>query len=95
MAEFVLNIVTPHDYFEPISCDYVRVTVCDDIKGKGGGSYGISSCRSKALFSLDSGTIKAYRSGELIFEAQSGPGFASIEDNKVIAVVEECEKTEI
>ena len=83
-----LQIVTPKGALLPVSCDSIRLTVCDGRKGKGGGSYGIRKGHTKALFSLDVGEIRAFLSGKAVFAGQNGRGFATVERDVVTAVVE-------
>ncbi|MBQ8766912.1 MAG: hypothetical protein IJZ16_08905 [Clostridia bacterium] len=84
-----LIIATPKGSIKPVECDSVRLTVCDDAKGKNGGSYGIRKGHVKALFSLSSGEISAYLNNEKIFTAVTSKGFATVDEDKVTVVVEE------
>ena len=87
----VLKIVTPEGALTPVECDSVHLTVCDNKKGSGGGSYGIKKGHIEALFSLGKGEIKAFLDSEAIFSAKCGSGFANVKENTVTAVVEACE----
>lgn len=88
MAELVLNIVTPKGTYGPVSCDSIHLTVCDNTRGKGGGSYGIRPGHMESLLTLDEGTVKAFLSGKQILEGKSGCGFATVANNTVTVVAE-------
>lgn len=88
MSKLVLNIVTPNGARGPIRCDSVRLTVCDDLSGRGGGSYGIRAGHAKSLLSLDKGTVKAFLSGQNVLTGESGIGFVTVERNTVTVVTE-------
>ena len=89
MSELILNIVTPNGARDPILCDSVQLTICDDLSGRGGGSYGIMAGHAKALLSLDKGVIKAFLSAQNVLTGESGAGFATVEENTVTVVTEE------
>lgn len=89
MSELTLNIVSPKGVFGPVYCDSVQLTVCDDLKGKGGGSYGIRSGHIESLLTLDKGIIKAFLEGKNILTAKCDCGFATVKNNTVTAVVED------
>ena len=91
MAELTVNIVTPKRTYGPFQCDYVHLTASDDLKGKGGGSYGIRKGHAKALISLDEGMVEAFCAGENILVGESGYGFATVDSNIVNVVVETFE----
>ena len=88
MSELILNIVTPKGAHNPIQCDSVRLTICDDLSGKGGGSYGIRAGHAKSLFPLDKGIIKAFLAGQTVLTGESDIGFATVERNIVTVVTE-------
>ena len=88
MGKLILNIVTPGGARDPIECDSVHLTICDDLSGKGGGSYGVRAGHAKALFSLDKGAVKALLSGQSVLTGESGMGFATVERNTVTVVTE-------
>ena len=88
MSKLILKIVTPNGVHDPIQCDSVRLTICDDLNGKGGGSYGIRAGHAKTLLSLDKGVIKAFRSGQNVLIGESDMGFATVEQNTVTVVTE-------
>ena len=87
-ARLTLRIVTPTGARDPIACDSVHLTVCDDGQGKGGGSYGIRPGHTKALLALDAGPIRAFLAGEPVLSGQTGGGFATVDGGAVTAVVE-------
>ena len=91
MSRLTLIVVTPEGNRQPLECDSVQITVADNENGKSGGSYGIRPGHIKALFALDSGTIKAVSGGSAVLTALSGPGFASVDNNTVTAVIEKFE----
>ena len=88
MSKLVLNIVTPNGARDPIQCDSIHLTVCDDLSGRGGGSYGIRAGHEKSLLSLDKGIIKAFLSGQNILTGENDIGFATVERNTVTVVTE-------
>lgn len=88
MSELILNIVTPNGARDPIRCDSVRLTVCDDLNGRGGGSYGIRAGHARSLLSLDKGDVRAFLSGQNVLTGESGIGFAAVERNTVTVVTE-------
>lgn len=88
MSKLILNIVTPNGARDPIQCDSVRLTICDDLSGKGGGSYGIRAGHAQSLLSLDKGVVKAFLSGQNVLTGKSGIGFATVERNTVTVVTE-------
>ena len=91
MSRLILKLVTPEAALEPVPCDSVHLTVCDDAKGKGGGSYGIRPGHTKTLFALDAGPIRAFLDGTCIFSGRTGGGFATVDGDAVTAVVESFE----
>lgn len=88
MSELILNIVTPNGARDPIRCDSVRLTICDDLSGKGGGSYGIRAGHAESLLSLGKGVVKAFFSGQNVLTGESDIGFATVERNTVTVVTE-------
>ncbi len=92
MNEISLKIVTPTGAFEPIACDSVHLNVGDDKLGKGGGSYGIRKGHVDSMLLLCSGTLTAFLGGKCIFTAETGSGFATVENNTVTVTVENCIK---
>ena len=89
MCKLTLKIATPNGAHDPILCDSIRLTVCDDLSGRGGGSYGIRPGHAKALLSLDQGSIKAFLSDRCVLTGHSGTGFATVEQNTVTVVTED------
>ena len=88
MSKLVLNIVAPNGARDPIQCDSVHLTICDDLNGKGGGSCGIRAGHAKSLLTLDKGIIKAFLSGQNVLTGESDIGFATVEQNTVTVVTE-------
>ena len=88
MSKLVLNIVTPNGARDPIQCDSVHLTICDDISGKGGGSYGVRAGHAKSLLTLDKGIIEAFLSGQNVLTGEGDIGFATVEQNTVTVVTE-------
>ena len=89
MAELTFKIVTPKGAHGPVPCDSIHLTVRDSAHGKGGGSYGIRPGHTKAILTLDAGTITAFLTGKTVLSGACGQGFATVEQNTVTAVVEE------
>lgn len=92
MEGIVLSIVTPKGAKGPYQCDSVHLSVADDDKGKGGGNYGIRKGHASAMLSLEDGTISGYVSQEIVIEGKSGRGFATVEKNQIVAIVESFEE---
>lgn len=86
--ELTLIIVTPAGAAQPVQCDSVHLTVCDDLQGRGGGSYGIRAGHTKTLLALEKGSLAAFVSGETVLAGKSGSGFATVDKDVVTAVVE-------
>lgn len=84
-----LIIATPKGSILPIECDSVHLNICDDIKGKNGGNYGIRKGHAKALFSLEKGDVTALLNGKTVYSATTTKGFATVDNNVVTVVVEE------
>lgn len=84
-----LIIATPKGSILPIECDSVHLNICDDIKGKNGGNYGIRKGHAKALFSLEKGNVTALLNGKTVYSATTTKGFATVDNNVVTVVVEE------
>lgn len=89
MGKLSLKIATPNGAHDPILCDSIRLTVCDDLSGRGGGSYGIRPGHAKALLSLEKGSVKAFLSDRCVLTGRTGAGFAAVEQNTVTVVTEE------
>ena len=89
-----LSIVTLTGTSDPISCESIRLTVCDNANGKDGGSYGIRKGHVKALLALEAGTITAYENGTPILQAQTGKGFATVDQDTVTVVVDTFKRIE-
>lgn len=88
MSKLILKIVTPSGNRDPIRCDSVHLTICDDLNGKGGGSYGIRAGHAKSLLTLDQGVIQAFLAGQTVLAGESDIGFATVERNIVTVVTE-------
>lgn len=93
MDSLVLHITTPKGALAPVACDSVHLTICDDLQGRGGGSYGIRPGHAKALFALQPGCVRAFFAGRQVLAGQSGAGFATVEQNTVTVVTESFSKT--
>lgn len=87
-----LLIVTPDEAPIHADCDSIRVTLSDDEKGRGGGSYGIRVGHTKTILSLSEGPVTAYQGGACILQRTCSAGFARVEDNVVTVVVEAAEE---
>ena len=93
MGQLTLKIATPKGTRDPVMCDSIRLTICDDLSGRGGGSYGIRPGHAKALFSLDKGSIRAFLSGRNVLTGESGVGFVTVDQNTVTVVTEDFSET--
>lgn len=78
-----LKIITPKGLIPDILCDSIILTVCDNEKGKGGGSYGIKKGHANAIIATDSGRILAKAGDNVLFSEIFGEGFAVIDNNTV------------
>ena len=81
MGTLSLRIVTPTGAFGPYEVDSIRLTASD-------GSYGIRPGHTKALLALGAGPVAGLRAGQAVVQGTCGPGFATVEDDRVTAVVE-------
>lgn len=88
MRELELKIVTPMRKYGPFKCDSIHITVCDDLKGKGGGSYGLRHGGLDSVYALEEGKIEAFLCGEKTISGKSGSGFATDEENSITVAVE-------
>lgn len=89
MKELLLTVVTPSGKTGPIRCDSVRLTVSDDMDGRGGGSCGIRPGHASALLSLSAGPLTALQGGRVILNAQCGGGFASVDGDEVTVATDD------
>ena len=64
------------------------MTICDDIDDKKGGCYGVRKGHAKALLALDEGNIEGISLQKIVVRGKSGCGFATIDKNVIVAVVE-------
>ncbi len=94
MKEMKLTVVTPDGQYGPTVCDSVHVTIRDDSRGNGGGSYGIRAGTAPSLLALDDGPLSAYRDGVLLLQAHCEGGFATVEHGAVTVVTERYIKKE-
>ena len=92
MNELTLKIVTPDKSAESVGCDSIQLTVSDNEKGRGGGSYGIKRGHVECLISLNEGTIRAFLKGKTVLWGKTEGGFATVKNNTVTAVVDSFKK---
>lgn len=88
MNKLTLKIVTPDKAVESVECDSIQLTVSDNERGKGGGSYGIKQGHVESLISLNEGTIKAFLKGKTVLCGKTKGGFATVKNNTVTAIVD-------
>ena len=86
MSEFQLEIVTPIRELDQGQVSYVRCCGLD-------GSFGVMENHREGIIALTVGEIKITRKGKDEFLATSG-GFADIDKNKVLLVLETAESNE-
>ncbi|MBQ8182861.1 MAG: hypothetical protein IJ025_03050 [Clostridia bacterium] len=86
-----LKVITPEKESFYENCESVIFCVNDNKKGNGGGSYGIRKGHAKAIFSLAKGKLSVLKNGEAAIDAKVSSGFARIENNVVIVIVDEFE----
>lgn len=82
------TLFTPHQKFDTLECDSVKLPVADSVSGKFSGSYGIRKGHSKTIFSLAGGKIVVGFGGQEIFSAECGEGFATVNTDDVRVVVD-------
>lgn len=78
-----VKIITPEGEKNEIYCESLTVTVRDNEKGKGGGSYGIRKGHAEALIALDKGKITAKKGEEIILSETFPEGFLSVKNNYI------------
>lgn len=78
-----VKIITPEGEKNEIYCDSLTVTVRDNEKGKGGGSYGIRKGHTEALIALSEGMATAKKGEETVFSEILPEGFLSIKNNYI------------
>lgn len=78
-----VKIITPEGEKNEIYCDSLTVTVRDNEKGKGGGSYGIRKGHTEALIALSEGKTTAKKGEEPVFSEILPEGFLSIKNNYI------------
>ena len=92
MGMLTLRIVTAEGAGEAVRCDCVHLTVCDDGKGRGGGSCGIRPGHIRAIFSLaEEGGVTALQGGRRIFAGRCAGGFATVDRDEVTVVTDRFE----
>lgn len=95
MGELSLRIVTTGGAREPVACDSVHLTVCDDKKGRGGGSYGIRPGHARAVLSLaEDGVLTAFLAGRTVLSGRCRGGFAAVDGREVTAVTERFDESD-
>jgi len=94
MSELTLTVVTPDRAYSPLRCDSVHLTVCDNEKGRGGGSCGIRPGHIDALFALEPGPLTASLNGQKLLTARCGGGFATVSRNRVTVVTDTYSENE-
>ena len=83
-----LKILSPDGVKGDVSCDSITLTVRDNEKGKGGGSYGIRTGHASSVIATDSGFISARLRGETVFSESFPGGTAFVADNTVTVLTE-------
>ncbi len=81
-----LKVITPEKEYLYENCDSVKITVSDNRKGNGGGSYGIHKGHANAIFSLSEGRLCVLKNGEAIVNGIISGGFSSVENNVVTVI---------
>ena len=89
-APMELIILTPHGEAVDVSCDSVRLPICDDENGHGGGLVGFHRGHLPAVLALGDGDADAMLHGESVFHSMLHGGFASVRDD-VIRVITDSE----
>ena len=80
-----VNIITPTTTFEYIDVDYLRAPSTE-------GLFGVLPGHISSIIALDVGEVKITTNNKSLYFATSG-GFADINNNKVILVLETAEES--
>ncbi len=78
-----LIIITPDNKIPDIRCDSINLPVCDNKKGKKGGSYGIRKGHINCLIALGEGEITAKTENSVIFSKSCKSGIAEVNRDSV------------
>lgn len=73
-----LKITSPDGSLPEVYCDSITLCIADNLKGTGGGSYGIRKGHADALIAIGKGEIRAFADGVQIFSHPGDRGFARI-----------------
>lgn len=87
-----LKVFTVDRHIEVDGCDYVKLSIADSCKGKFSGSYGIKRGHARAVFSLCEGTLTASKGTDILFEAETSEGFATVENDVVSVTVDKVKE---
>lgn len=92
MSRLNLEIITPNGIAYKDDCSSVHFNICDDLKGKHGGCYGVRPGHTKAIFAIEKGPLKTFEGEQIILNGECGEGFATVENNCVKLIVESFKK---
>lgn len=84
-----LIIITPDNKMPDIRCDSINLPVCDNKKGKNGGSYGIRKGHINCLIALGEGEITAKAQSCVVFTKPCKSGIAEVNRDTVTLILTE------
>lgn len=84
----IMRIITPDGDDLSVECDSARINISDGVEGSKGGSFGIRRGQAETVFLVAKGKTLAFNKGELIFSAQTGDGFATMDGKTLTVTVE-------
>ena len=87
-APMTIRILTPTGFSAEAACDSVKLTLRDDLSGKGGGLIGIRRNHAPAVLALGKGTILASLGQEVVLRAAAEDGFASVGGNVITVITD-------
>lgn len=83
-----LKILSPDGVKAEVFCDSITLTVRDNEKGKGGGSYGIRKGHASSVIATDNGEIHAKNGSDTVFSGSFPEGTAFIDNDTVTVLTE-------
>lgn len=83
-----LTLLSPDSEPLTVLCDSVHLPLRDDLKGHGGGDYGIRRGHTPSVLSLGQGPLTAITNGAAVLEKRCSGGFAKIQPDRVTVISE-------
>lgn len=90
-GEIKLSIVTPNGKAASVTCDSVRMTAQDDVRGRNGGGLGIHPGHASAMIALEEGILTALLDGTVVLKVNVKPGFAAVRNDVVTVLTEHAD----